>query len=430
MCAAFTGFKRTYVRTSTRIHRRRNANGFLDTNIRPACLTAVTIVDKMLFSLVSSIHVDMKHFQQMLALVAIPILALFFTGVAAAQDAKEQYQPLVYHDADSTGIGAGKHIVFLAGDHEYRSEETLPAIARLMAKHHGFKCTVLFNVDADDYIEPGNNNMPGMEALDSADLAVVFLRFQDFPDDQMQYFVDYIDRGGPVVGLRTSTHAFKIPQDKKFARFDTKYAGKEFEKGFGRQILGETWAGHYGKNHVMSTRHIILDSAKDHPIMRGVTNPWAQCGGYWADPMPNSVVLTHSQPLESMNKDAKPQEGKDPCPGCWVRTYKSKSGVEGRVFTTTSGCSEDILDDDFRRMIVNGCLWAASMEEKITADAEMSLVGPYHPTTFSNLGYRLDMQPHDMDGWDTPIMDPENPCQPAVKWGQPRPKRNRSNETE
>ncbi len=88
---------------------------------------------------------------------------------------------VVVYEGDS-GPGLGKHIVFLAGDHEYRSEETLPALARILAKHHGFKCTVLFNVDQETgEIVPGNSNMPGMEALDTADLAVVFLRFQNFP---------------------------------------------------------------------------------------------------------------------------------------------------------------------------------------------------------------------------------------------------------
>ena len=351
---------------------------------------------------------------------------LFFVVAGQVLAQSGDYKPLVYHDADSRGFGAGKHIVFLAGDHEYRSEEALPALARLMAKHYGFKCTVLFNIDREGYIEPGNNNMPGMEALDTADLAVVFLRFQNFPAEQMQHFVDYLDRGGPVVGLRTSTHAFQIPEDSPFARFDSEYAGDEFKKGFGRQILGESWAGHYGKNHRMSTRHIVLDSAKDHPILRGVTNPWAQCGGYWADPMPNSVVLTHSLPLESMKKDAQPAEGKEPCPGCWVRTYKSKSGKEGRVFTTTSGASEDLLDDDFRRLVVNGCLWAGGWESSIEADNDVSLVGPYHPIKFNNLAYKLDVKPQDMAGWDTPIMNPDQPQQAKVKWGQPRPKRDRS----
>ena len=47
----------------------------------------------------------------------------------------------------TSGPGAGKHIVFLAGDHEYRSEESLPALARILAKHYGFKCSVFFTTD-------------------------------------------------------------------------------------------------------------------------------------------------------------------------------------------------------------------------------------------------------------------------------------------
>ena len=60
------------------------------------------------------------------------------------------------------------------------------------------------------FIEPGSSNIAGLEALKTADLLVVFLRFQDFPDDEMQHIVDYLDRGGPVIGLRTATHAFQI----------------------------------------------------------------------------------------------------------------------------------------------------------------------------------------------------------------------------
>jgi putative membrane-bound dehydrogenase-like protein len=358
----------------------------------------------------------------------IPLFLMLTCSPWAINYAQENsYQPLVYHDEKMTdGMGSGKHIVFLAGDHEYRSEETCPAMARMMAKRHGFKCTVLFNVDKDGFIEPGNNNMPGLEALKTADLAFVFLRFQNFPDDQMQHFVDYIDRGGPVVGLRTSTHAFKIPAGKKFSRFSDGYEGKEFEKGFGRQILGESWAGHYGRNHAMSTRLDILESAKSHPILRGVEKPWAQCGGYWTDPMPDSVVLCNTQPLQGMTPDSPQAEDKEPCPGVWVRNYKSKSGNEGRVFTTTSGASEDIIDNDFRRLLFNGSLWAMGLENKIIADAKIDFVGGYHPVTYDNLAYRLGVQPQDLAGWEAPIMGPDVPVQAKVQWGKPRPKRNRN----
>ncbi|PQO38435.1 PVC-type heme-binding CxxCH protein [Blastopirellula marina] len=311
--------------------------------------------------------------------------------------------PLVYEG--ESGIGKGKHIVFLAGDHEYRSEESLPAMARILAKHHGFKCTVLFSLDKETgEILPGSSYMPGTEALESADLMVIFLRFQDFPKEQMQPIVDYLERGGPVVGMRTSTHAFNIPGKSEFARLSYNYQGDDFKLGFGRQILGETWAGHYGKNHVMSTRLDIVPSEKDHPILRGVKNPWVQAGGYWTEPMADSEVLAMAQPLDGMKPDSPVAEGKKPCPGVWVRHYESQSGKSGRVFTTTYGASEDLLNDGFRRMMINGCLWAAGMEDQIKPDLAIDFVGPYQPVTFSFGGHRKKVKPVELQGWESPIL--------------------------
>ena len=118
---------------------------------------------------------------------------------------------------------------FLAGDHEYRSEESLPALARILAKHYGFKCSVFFTIDPEDRVHRTRaaRTSPGLEALKTADLLVVFLRFQDFPDDQMQHIVDYLDRGGPVVGFRTATHAFQIKRpDAKFLKYDWQNKGE------------------------------------------------------------------------------------------------------------------------------------------------------------------------------------------------------------
>lgn len=330
--------------------------------------------------------------------IALLLIALCVTCPLAAHA-----ESLVYEG--DAGVGHGKHIVFLAGDHEYRSEEALPALARILAKRHGFKCTVLFSVDPDSgEITPGSSYMPGTEALDDADLMVVFLRFQNFPEAQMQPIVDYLERGGPVIGMRTATHAFKIPGKSKFARFDTYYKGEEYEKGFGRQVLGETWAGHYGTNHKMSTRLDILPQQKDHPILRGVEKPWVQSGGYWADPMPDSVVLANAQPLSAMTPDSAPAEGKKPCPGVWVRSYEGKDGAVGRVFTTTNGASEDLLDDDFRRMLINATYWSLGLEEQITPNLAIDFVGPYQPVTFSFGGHRKGVKPLELKGWDAPIL--------------------------
>ncbi|MCB1233762.1 MAG: cytochrome C precursor, partial [Verrucomicrobiae bacterium] len=222
----------------------------------------------------------------------VPVFFLFVLALFAARGPATA-GPLVFEGTD--GPGKGKHIVFLAGDHEYRSEETLPALARLLAKHHGFKCTVLFNIDPETgEIVAGNSNMPGMEALDSADLAVVFLRFQAFPKEQMRHLDAYLNRGGPVVGLRTATHAFKA-NPAPFTKYDFDYKGKDYELGFGHQVLGQTWVGHYGTNHKQSTRITLVPEKAGHPILRGVKDVWVEVGGYVGDPV-SGEVLTMAQP--------------------------------------------------------------------------------------------------------------------------------------
>src|SRR5215218_10967906 len=89
------------------------------------------------------------------------------------------------------GPGQGKHIVFLSGDEEYRSEEGLPMLAKILSQRHGFKATVLFAVDPDGTINPDNQkSLPNAEALDSADAIVMLTRFRNWPEGQMKHFVD------------------------------------------------------------------------------------------------------------------------------------------------------------------------------------------------------------------------------------------------
>lgn len=312
-------------------------------------------------------------------------------------------KPLTYEGAN--GAGKGKHIVFIASDHEYKSEETLPALARILARHHGFKCSVLFGLNNKGEIAPGQSNVPGMEALESADLMVVFTRFQNWPDEQMQHFVDYMDRGGPIVGLRTATHGFQIPGDSKWAKYGNGFNGKEYQGGWGRQVLGEKWAGHYGGNHRQSTRLDIVPAEKDHPILRGIKTMWAQCGGYRAAPLEPTTVLAMAQPLEGMTADSPPNEKMPPVPGAWTRSYQGKSGKAGRVFTSTYGASNDILDEGYRRLLINGCFWAVGLEDEIMPDAQISFVGPFNPTWGRGGGRRKPgTKPSDMAGWDTPVV--------------------------
>src|SRR6266481_3298331 len=174
------------------------------------------------------------------------------------------------------GPGQGKHIVFLSGDEEYRSEEALPMLAKILAIRHGFKCTVLFPINgADGTIDPViQTNIPGIEALDSADLCVMALRFRELPDEKMKHFVDYLNAGKPIIGLRTSTHAFAYDRNKQslYAKYD--WRSKEWAGGFGQQVLGETWVNHHGDHGKQSTRGVINADVKDESLLRGVVDLW------------------------------------------------------------------------------------------------------------------------------------------------------------
>ena len=299
------------------------------------------------------------------------------------------------------GPGKGKSIVFISGDEEYRSEEGLPMLAKLLAKHFGYKCTVLFEIEArTGNISPNeHNNIPGLEALDSADLMVILTRFRALPDDQMKHIEDYLKSGKGVVGLRTATHAFSGIQGE-YAKYNNGSNVAGWQGGFGKHILGEQWVNHWGHHKVESTRGIIPDDVKDNPIVRGVKDIWVPTDVYEVKKLPEgSTVLVLGQVLTGMKPTDPPVEGKknDPMmPIAWSRNYKAESdSKEGRAFCTTMASSLDLKNEGVRRLVVNACFWAVGLEEKITPDLDVSIVGPYEPHMF---GFEKDfpeMKPQD-----------------------------------
>ena len=104
-----------------------------------------------------------------------------------------------------------------------------------------------------------------------------------------------------------------------------------------------------------------------------------------------------------MTPDSPPATDKKELPVAWTRTYRGASGRDGRVFTTTHGASEDLLNEGFRRMLVNAVLWAPGSRPRIQPTSDVSLVGPYKPSTYSFGGFVKGMKPADLAGWDTPI---------------------------
>ena len=220
----------------------------------------------------------------------------------------------------------GKHIVLIASDHEYRAEETIPALARILAVHHGFDCTVLFGVDQNGEIQGGISNIPGLEVLKKADGMVIFTRFLALPPAQMKHIDEYLNRAGPVLGLRTSTHGFNYKDNKDpYYKYHFRYTGKDYEAGFGHQVLGQSWVGHYGKNHTQSTRISIIPKQKKNPILRGVKDVHVQAGGYNAEAQKDWNILTMAQPLMTMKADGAPDKTKPPMASEWTRHYKGKT---------------------------------------------------------------------------------------------------------
>lgn len=308
---------------------------------------------------------------------------------------------VVYAGGD--GPGKGKHIVLVAGDDEYRSEEALPQLGKILARHHGFRCTVLFPIGKDGTINPnaGESNIPGLEALDSADLLVIFTRFRDLPDEQMQHLVDYIESGRPIVGIRTATHAFNT-KSQKFGKYTWTSKEPGYEQGFGRQVLGETWISHHGKHGSQSTRGIIAPSQADHPILRGIKDGdiWGPSDVYGVRlPLPgDSQPLVLGQVLTGMKFDDPPAEGQvnDPkMPIAWTKTYTGKAGKPARVFTSTIGAANDLTAEGTRRLLVNACFWAAGLEDKIPERTNVELVGDYEPSNFKFDGFKRGVKPAD-----------------------------------
>jgi hypothetical protein len=306
---------------------------------------------------------------------------------------------VVYEGAD--GPGKSKHVVLIAGDEEYRSEEALPQLGKILAKHHGFKCTVLFPIDKKDgTINPNqNDNIPGLEALKSADLMVLFTRFRKLPDEQLQYIDDYIQAGKPIIGLRTATHAFNLTSKSKYARWD--WHGKEWPGGFGRHILGETWISHHGNHGSESTRGILAPGAGEHPILKSIKDGdiWGPTDVYGVRlPLPDdSKPLVLGQVVAGMKPTDKPVEGKknDPMmPIAWVKTYRIGERT-GKVFTSTICSSQDLQSEGLRRLLVNASYWAVGLEDKIPKKSKVDLVGEYRPTRFGFNGYKKGMKPED-----------------------------------
>jgi len=307
------------------------------------------------------------------------------------------------------GPGAGKHVVLVSGDEEYRSEEALAQLAKILAQHHGFRCTVLFAIDPETGVINPNiqDNIPGLEALKSADLMILFTRFRALPDAQMKCIDDYLKSGRPVIGIRTATHAFQFDSKNPWAHYGNGYNGKNsaWKDGFGRLVLGEKWINHHGSHKHESTRGMIAPEASRARITCGIQNGdiWGPTDVYEVRlPLPGDAkpiilgqvvtrkgVFTTEEPFFGMRPDDGPPvdgtKNNPMMPIAWTKTYQIPNGKPGRVFTSTIGAATDLVSEGTRRLLVNGAYWALGLEHKIPdTGTNVDLVGEYNPTAYGS----------------------------------------------
>ncbi|WP_197439614.1 PVC-type heme-binding CxxCH protein [Calycomorphotria hydatis] len=274
----------------------------------------------------------------------------------------------------------GKSVVILTGDEEYRSEETGPMLAKILSKKHGFDSTVLFSMSKDGtYIDPNNQKgLTGLEVLNDADLVIIGTRFRDLSDDDAKHLANYLNAGKPVIGFRTSTHAFLG---------DGTFGGDISFVNFGRKVLGEQWVNHHGKHKHQGGRSVVEQKNADHPILNSVGEIFTPTDIYGVIHLTDDdQILLRGAVTESLDPSSPNVEGEknNPMqPLAWLHEYNAPNGTTGKSLCTTAGASVDFVDEDLRRLIVNAAYYLTGLQ--VPSHADVEYVDPFYPSFYGNV---------------------------------------------
>lgn len=285
---------------------------------------------------------------------------------------------------------APPHIVFVTGDEEYRSEESMPMLAKMAERELGVTTEVLFALDSNGIVNPNvNDHIAGLEALERADMMVLFTRWRALPDDQAKYILDFAESGKPMAGFRTSTHAFMYKDDS---------LRQHLNNDWPTAVFGQQWIthhGHFEDGHDPLTK-VLLDSGSSSPILHGLgafdAYSWLYHvdGGEW-EINPNTRPLLWGTSLRSKHEAAgRTDQFPMTNPVAWTNDYKG-----ARVFFTTLGHPYDWRNDNMRRLALNGMAWALEREIPVGGFAT-EFEGTYAPNN-SGFGekFKVGLRPGD-----------------------------------
>ena len=303
------------------------------------------------------------------------------------------------HFPAKDGAGHGKKIVLIAGDDEYRSEEGLPMLGKILSQKHGFDCTVLFPAGPDGIIKPADHLLlSNPAALDQAEGIIMLTRFRTWSADDVKKFEAAYLRGVPIIALRTSTHAFDFPGEHPYKKWTWNNGEGDWKGGFGKQVLGETWVAHHGNHKQEGCRGVIVEANTGNEILNGVTDLFADSDVYTATVPPDATVLVLGEVTDSLKPDSKPVAGpkNNPLqPIVWTRERKNEAGKVNRILTTTMGAATDLQNEGLRRLLVNSVFWGLKLP--VPAKADVGYVDPYAPSMYGFDSERKNFKVSELD---------------------------------
>lgn len=267
------------------------------------------------------------------------------TGAATVRDARTD--------------GRTPRVAFVLGDHEYSSEVVLPVFAAEFGRAFGIDTVVLRSFPDQNAEE----DIPGLEWLEACDAAVFYLRWRRLPAAQLARIGAFLERGKGVVGLRTTTHAFRYDEGDARAPWNA-FAQEAFGAPPGWGAGGHT---HYG--HSSRTAVAPVDGSR-HEILRGVGAFDARSWLYRV--LPHYPVAGAERLV--MGTSIEPEHGPaEPNPVAWSWTNKWK----GRAFFTTLGHPEDFQAASMQRLLANGILWSLGQQVPDQWNGPWAVAAPY-----------------------------------------------------
>ncbi len=318
---------------------------------------------------------------KLIRIFCIPFLLIFTLACrSGSPEAEETPSPVFYQlpDPDTP------RVVFVTGDEEYRSEESMPMLARILKNRYGFDVEVAYSV-TDGFIDPNRrDNIAGLEALENADMMVMFTRFRNLPDDQLQYILDFAESGRPMAGFRTSTHAF---------RYGENHPGHHLDEEWPLQVFGLPWIRHFGAEN--STNVFLPEENRGHPVLNGVDPFYARSWLYDASELSSAAEpLLIGRAVEG--DDPEGDHFGDPQVVAWTKLYEGENGT-GRVFFTTLGHPYDFNNLYMRRTAIQGIFWALGLENKIPEEGlNVDVIRFYNPNPAGVDQFKQNIRPGDI----------------------------------